>query len=174
MPARPSPEALLVAAATGDRDAFAELYETAACRIHGVALAVLRDPREAEEVTREVLLQVWQQAARFDPARCSALAWVVALAHRRAVEVLRGRPAPSDQPPDQPSRPTQPVGAVPPAVAALTPFERSAVELAFFGGHTHTEVSRLQQAAPGTAGQRIRDGLARLRDSLPTDVAGLA
>src|SRR6476620_3861803 len=67
--------------ANGDADAFAELYDRTSARVHGMVLRVLRDPGYAEETTQEVFLQAWRTASNFDPARGSALSWLMTLAH---------------------------------------------------------------------------------------------
>ena len=86
-------DALLTAASTGDQASFTALYDALGARVHGLAARVLRDPHQAEEVTQEVFLQVWQTADRFDPARGSARSWVLTLAHRRAVDRVRSSEA---------------------------------------------------------------------------------
>ena len=75
--------------ARGDESAFAAVYDATAARVHGLVLRVIRDPAQAEEVTQETFLEAWRIASRFDPDRGSALAWLLTLAHRRAVERLR-------------------------------------------------------------------------------------
>lgn len=176
-----TPEALLVAAASGEEAAFAELYNALASRVHGLALRILRDVHLAEEVTQEVFLQVWQRSRAFDPARGSALAWVMTLAHRRAVDRVRataaGRRRDADHAEDESrwapydetaarAHASFEAEAVRAALADLVPAQRRAVELAYFGGHTHTEISHLMGCPVGTAKGRVRDGLARLRDAL--------
>lgn len=177
-PARAAEE-LLVATGQGDVDAFATLYEILAPRVYGLVLRTLRDRHEAEEVAQEVLLQVWQTADRFDPARGSARSWVMTLAHRRAVDRVRSgagsrrRDAAHAVSLDLPAYDETAAAAhasldaqlVRAALAGLTPLQRQAVELAYFGGYTHQEVSRLLRVPLGTAKARIRDGLLRLRDS---------
>lgn len=173
-------EDLLVATGHGDQVAFAALYEILAPRVFGLVLRTLRDRHEAEEVAQEVLLQVWQSASRFDPARGSARSWAMTLAHRRAVD--RVRSAAGSRRRDTAHALTQDVPAydetaavahasldaelVRSALDTLTPLQRQAIELAYFGGYTHQEVSRLLRVPLGTAKARIRDGLLRLRDGL--------
>ncbi len=173
-------EALLVAAAAGDQPAFAEVYDVTASRVYGVVLRVLRDAHQAEEVTQEVYLQLWQNAQRFDPDRGSALSWVMTLAHRRAVDrvrssagvrrrdtehVERNHEAPYDETAAS-ALASLDAQRVRVALATLAPAQREALELAYFGGHTHAEVSALTKVPLGTAKSRIRDGLVRLRDTL--------
>ena len=86
---------LLARCARADEQAFAELYDATARRVHGLVLRVVRDPSQAEEVTQEVYLQVWRTATRFDAQKGSALSWLMTLAHRRAVDRVRSAEAAS-------------------------------------------------------------------------------
>jgi RNA polymerase sigma-70 factor (ECF subfamily) len=83
--------------ARGDEQAFAALYDATSARVHGLVLRVVRDPAQSEEVTQEVFLQVWRTAARYDESKGSALAWLMTLAHRRAVDRVRAAEAGSRQ-----------------------------------------------------------------------------
>ena len=76
---------LLRRSARGDEAAFAELYDATSRRLYGMVLRVVRDHAMSEEVTQEVYLDVWRQSARFDPARGSAMSWLLTIAHRAAV-----------------------------------------------------------------------------------------
>ena len=80
---------LVALSARGHQDAFAELYDLTAARIHGVVLRVLRSADHAAEVTQEVFLEVWRQAARYSPEKGSVLAWMTTMAHRRAIDRVR-------------------------------------------------------------------------------------
>ena len=93
--AAPEPDAapdlneLLVRVGRGDEQAFAQVYDELGASVFGLARRVIRDPARAEEVAQEVFIQVWQSAARYDPARGNAKSWVLTLAHRRAVDAVR-------------------------------------------------------------------------------------
>lgn len=178
--AGPDLAALLQRSARGDRAAFAELYEASAARVHGLALRVVRDPAQAEEVTQEAFLEIWRTASRYDPSRGSAVSWLLTIAHRKAVDRVRsaeaaGRRESTYHHQNQTVEVDTTVEAataslearrVRAALQALTPVQREAIELAYFGGYTHTEVASLLDLPVGTAKTRIRDGLIRLRDTI--------
>ncbi|TQM65106.1 RNA polymerase sigma-70 factor (ECF subfamily) [Humibacillus xanthopallidus] len=179
-PARIDLERLLRRSAAGDEDAFAELYDAVSSRLYGLVRRVLRDPAQSEEVAQEVFLDIWRQSARFDPARGSALSWMLTIAHRRAVDRVRSAEASrqrddtygtSNQDVDHDSTSEAVVERldaerVHRALATLTEAQRQALELAYLSGYTHTEVATMLDLPLGTAKTRIRDGLIRLRDTL--------
>jgi RNA polymerase sigma-70 factor (ECF subfamily) len=171
---------LLRLSARGDEAAFARLYDTTSARVYGLSLRIVRDPAQAEEVAQESFLEIWRTAARFDPARGSAIAWMLTIVHRKAVDRVRSAEASSRRDTTYHSQ-NQPVAhdataeaaqaslearRVRGALAALTEVQREAVELAYFGGYTHTEVATMLDLPVGTAKTRIRDGLIRLRDTM--------
>jgi RNA polymerase sigma-70 factor (ECF subfamily) len=178
--AAPDLSDLLRRSARGDEQAFAALYDATAPRVHGLVLRVIRDPAQAEEVTQETYLEVWRTATRFDPDRGSALSWLMTLAHRRSVDRVRSAEAASrrdtsyhDQtrPVDHDATAEAATAAlearrVRQALQALTAVQREAIQLAYFGGYTHTEVATMLDLPVGTAKTRIRDGLIRLRDAM--------
>jgi RNA polymerase sigma-70 factor (ECF subfamily) len=127
-----------------------------------------------------VYLQAWRTASRYDEQKGSALSWLMTLAHRRAVDRVRSAEAASRQDTTYHQR-TQVVPhdttaeaaetsiearRVRTALAELTTVQREALELAYFGGYTHTEVATMLDLPVGTAKTRIRDGLIRLRDAM--------
>ncbi|WP_239078773.1 ECF RNA polymerase sigma factor SigK [Cellulomonas marina] len=176
-------DALLLACADGDQDAFARLYDEIGRSVYGTCLGVLRDPDHAAEVTQEVWLEVWRTAARFDPTLGSARTWTVTLAHRRAVDRVRATQAQRDR--DQ--RVLDASGEVEVDVVveeveqglevegvrrcldALTPRQRGAIVLAYYGGRSYREVADELEVPLPTVKTRIRDGLLRLRDCLEVD-----
>ncbi|WP_377639993.1 ECF RNA polymerase sigma factor SigK [Oryzobacter terrae] len=171
---------LLRRSARGDEDAFARLYDATSRRLFGLVLRVVRDHAMSEEVTQEVYLDVWRQCARFDADRGSAISWLMTIAHRAAVDRVRSSEASrrrddahaaSHQDIDfdttaEAAQASLEAQRVRRALSTLTDAQRSAVELAYLGGYTHTEVARLLDLPLGTAKTRIRDGLIRLRDTL--------
>jgi RNA polymerase sigma-70 factor (ECF subfamily) len=176
----PALAALLRQSARGDEQAFASLYDATSSRVHGLVLRVIRNPAQAEEVTQEVFLQVWRTAARYDESKGSALSWLMTLAHRRAVDRVRAAEAVSRQDTSyhqnshtvdhdataEAAEASMEARRVRSALAELTPVQRQALELAYFGGYTHTEVATMLDLPVGTAKTRIRDGLIRLRDAM--------
>ncbi|MCH1867968.1 ECF RNA polymerase sigma factor SigK [Nocardioides sp. CFH 31398] len=171
---------LLQRSSRGDHAAFGELYDATAARVHGLALRVVRDPAQAEEVTQEAYLETWRTASRFDPAKGSALSWMMTIVHRKAVDRVRSAEASTRRDLTYHHRTSTPehdstaeaahasleAHRVRSALAALTDVQREAVELAYLGGYTHTEVAQLLDLPLGTAKTRIRDGLIRLRDAM--------
>lgn len=171
---------LLHRCSLGDEIAFASLYDATSGRVHGLVRRVVRDPDQAQEVTQEAFLQIWRTSTRFDPARGAALSWILTLAHRRAVDRVRSAEAAHQRDLTYARRTEErPVDStaeqvhadldrarVRAALASLTEVQRQAVELAYFGGYTHTEVARMLDLPLGTAKTRIRDGLIRLRDAM--------
>lgn len=171
---------LLQRSSRGDEQAFAELYDATSARAYGLALRVVRNPAHAEEVLQEAYLDAWRTSARFEPGRGSAVGWLLTIVHRKAVDRVRSVEAASrrDATFERESRPVDhdqtaevahsslEAKRVRTAVATLTDVQREAVQLAYFGGYTHTEVATLLDVPVGTAKTRIRDGLIRLRDTM--------
>ncbi len=170
---------LLARVARGDREAFRCVCGELAGPVYGVIRQVLRDPAQSERVAQEALLEVWRTASRFDPARGSAPAWVLALAHRRAVDQGRFENASSRRL----RRAASPAGSDSGTMAevvdvtldrvrvlrcldALTELQRESIKLAYYRGYSGSQVAALLGVTPGTVPTRIRDGLIRMRDSL--------
>lgn len=183
VPAVPAAERLadlLRRSAKGDQIAFAELYDATQARVFGLAVRVVRDPAQAEEVTQEAFLEVWRTAGRFDSDKGSALSWLMTLCHRKAVDRVRSAESSTrrdttyhqqshtidiDSTADA-AQASMEAQRVRKAMASLTDVQREALELAYFGGYTHTEVAGILDIPVGTAKTRIRDGLIRLRDKM--------
>jgi RNA polymerase sigma-70 factor (ECF subfamily) len=171
---------LLRACGRGDQAAFARLFDATAARVVGLAVRVVRDPAQAEEVAQEAFLEIWRTSGRFDPAKGSPLGWLLTIVHRKAVDRVRSAEAATRRDTSYHQQ-NQPVAhdstaeaataslearRVRAALASLTPVQREALELAYFGGYTHTEVATMLDLPVGTAKTRIRDGLIRLRDTM--------
>jgi RNA polymerase sigma-70 factor, ECF subfamily len=80
---------MVEAVGRGDQVAFDRLYEHVAGRVYGLALQIVRNPAQAEEVTQEVLVELWRTASRYNQLRGSVMTWVMTIAHRRAVDRVR-------------------------------------------------------------------------------------
>jgi RNA polymerase sigma factor (sigma-70 family) len=172
-----SDEALVALVARADDSALAELYDRFGHVAYGLALRVVRDPALAEDAVQEAFLAVWRSAARFVPERAKASTWILTLVHRRAVDIVRR---------EEPRR-TEPLESAPQPSANLTEDEawlrlrrtrvqealrrlpdqqREALELAYFGGFTQSELADRLGEPLGTIKSRMFTGLARLRELL--------
>jgi RNA polymerase sigma-70 factor (ECF subfamily) len=175
---RPRLDDLLALVALGDEQAYEALYDQVGVWVLGVVRKVLRDPAQSEEVMQEVLLEVWRNASRFDPALGSAAAWVMTLAHRRAVDRVRSERSHTSRELRAATAVidyddvTEAVEAtldrerVRRCLISLTQLQRECVSLAYYGGYTYREVAELLGVPVGTVKTRMRDGLIRLRDCL--------
>ncbi|HVQ31974.1 MAG TPA: sigma-70 family RNA polymerase sigma factor [Vicinamibacteria bacterium] len=170
MPA-PDAQSLLRRLTGGDAAALGELYDRFAGLVNGLALRILRNTAEAEDVVQEVFVQVWRQAERFDPSRGSPEAWLCTIARTRALDRLRRRTArreeASEAAPGVSAAPrTEEALAVRKALEGLSADQRHALELAYYEGLTHTEIAARLGEPLGTVKTRIRTAMIRLRDVL--------
>ena len=178
---RPELDDLLAAVAKGDQAAFTDLYDRVGGQVYGLVRRVLRDPAQSEEITQEVLLEVWKTASRFDRSRGTPQSWIMTMAHRRAVDRVRSEQSARNRDNKVGVREAGNAGydevaeevevrmehqQVRQAMNSLTDLQREAVELAYYGGYTYREVADLLGAPLGTVKTRMRDGLIRLRDTL--------
>jgi RNA polymerase sigma-70 factor (ECF subfamily) len=171
---------LLKLSGRGDEAAFAELYDATSARAYGLAVRVVRDPSQAEEVTQEAFLEIWRTASRFDPDRGSAISWLLTIVHRKSVDRVRSAEASTRRDTTyhhsndtvehdstaEAAEASMEARRVRQALGSLTEVQREALELAYFKGYTHTEVATMLDLPLGTAKTRIRDGLIRLRDTM--------
>jgi RNA polymerase sigma-70 factor (ECF subfamily) len=172
-----SDEALVALAARGDDGALAELYDRFGHVAYGLALRIVRDPTLAEDAVQDAFLAVWRSAGRFVPERAKASTWILTLVHRRAVDIVRR---------EEPRR-TEPLETAPQTNAGLTEDEawlrlqrtrvqealrrlpdqqREALELAYYGGFTQSQLADRLGEPLGTIKSRMFAGLARLRELL--------
>ena len=175
-------DAVLSAVARGDREAFANLYDLVTPPVFGLIRRLVRDPSQSEEVTQEVMLEIWRNAARYDPGQGSAIGWILTIARRRAIDRVRSEQASRNRvekvAPTQIEREHDHVSeevlrssdrsAVSLALAGLGALQREAIELAFFGGLTQSEIAGRLEVPLGTIKTRIRDGMLRLQETLST------
>ena len=173
-------ESLLQRVANGDQGAFDSLYRAVAGSVFGLVRQVLRDPAQSEEVAQEVLIELWRTAARFDPGKASAMAWIHTLAHRRAVDRVRSAQASADREHHVGLRDRTPAfdevseqvehrmerERVRRCLDSLTEIQREAVTIAYYRGRTYRETAESLGVALGTVKTRMREDLIRLRDCL--------
>ena len=159
--------------------ALAEVYRRHGGAVYGLARRVLNDSAEAEDVTQEVFLRLWNEPGRYDPARGSLRSFLLAQSHARAVDAVRSTSSRRQRESRDALRTARGTydlqhevwdlamaDQVGHAMGALPEEERRAIELAYFDGHTYQEVARLLQQPEGTVKSRIRNGLRRMRAAL--------
>jgi RNA polymerase sigma factor (sigma-70 family) len=174
-----SDEALVALVARGDEDALAELYDRVGRIAYGLALRVLRDERHAEDAVQEAFLQVWRSAATFRAERAKASTWILTLVHRRAVDLVRREQRRQADPlTDDSASVTAPEETdeaawlrfererVQVALKQLPDVQREALELAYYGGFSQSELADRLGVPLGTIKSRMFAGLARLRELL--------
>lgn len=164
-----------------DADALAGLYDRHSARLMGLALRILGDTGEAEEVLQEVFLHVWRSADSFDRSRGSVLAWLLVATRSRAIDLLRARrPAAraglrsleevaepsSAQNVEADSEGREWEALCRAAIAELPPDQHRALKLAYFEGLTHNEIAERTGSPLGTVKTRIRLGLMKLRERI--------
>jgi len=176
-----SDASLAVAIGRYDQEALAETYRRHAGAVFGLASRLLNDRARAEEIVQEVFVRFWNEPLRFDPDRGSLRSFLLATTHGRAVDLIRAdvarrrreerdaqRTADSGYDLDREVWDLTLASHVRDAMSVLTEGERSAIELAYFGGMTYREVAARLGEAEGTVKGRIRAGLKRLRGELST------
>lgn len=173
-------DGLLRRVARGDQEAFADFYDATRARVYGLVARVLRDPGYSEETTQEVYLQVWRSAGAYDPASGTPLAWLLTLAHRRAVDRVRSEQAVTQRESrygattvetaaDQVSESviiSDERRQVAACVDGLTDLQRECINLAYYQGLTYAQVSERLSANLATVKSRMRDALNGLRNCL--------
>ncbi len=181
-PLQPSSDldALLRRVAHGDNAAFAAFYDQTKSRVYGLVTRVLRDAGYSEETTQEIYLEVWRTAAEFDSARGSALAWLLTMTHRRAIDRVRSEQAGTNRESRYGVANLEPASdvvaesaiagderrRVAQCLEGLTDTQRQCIELAYYGGLTYAEVSQRLAANLSTIKSRMRDALRGLRNCL--------
>jgi RNA polymerase sigma-70 factor (ECF subfamily) len=165
-----APDAALVAAlVVGDRDALAELYRRHGGTLLAVALRILGDRAEAEEIVHDVFVEAWRQAVQYDPARGSARAWLVTRARSRALDRVkapaRARRVAVESAPEPVAAEADPSDAsrVQRALASLPAEQRAVLELGYFEGLSSTEIAARLDIPVGTVKSRVAAALQRLR-----------
>ena len=170
-------EALIGRIADGDQTALAALYDRFGAIAFGLALRVARDSTFAEEAVQDAFLSVWRSASKFDRKRGSARTWLLMLVHRRAVDLVkrsaRRREQPVAIPPEEATvsiAESAEVRAerrrVQAALQGLPTRQRQALELAYYGGYSQSEIARMLSVPVGTIKSRMYGGLGQLREHL--------
>jgi RNA polymerase sigma factor (sigma-70 family) len=174
-----SDEALVALVARGEEGALAELYDRVGRIAYGLALRVLRDERHAEDAVQEAFLQVWRSAATFRAERAKASTWILTLVHRRAVDLVRreerrqAEPLTDETVLGQAPEDTEEAAwlrfereRVQAALRQLPDVQREALELAYYGGFSQSELAERLGVPLGTIKSRMFAGLSRLRELL--------
>jgi len=173
-----SDEALVALAARSEQAALGELYDRYGRAAYGLALRVLRDESLAEDAVQDAFLSVWRTASRFVPERGTASTWILTLVHRRAVDVVRREQRRRTDPLERAPEPISGGGVeeeawvrlqrerVQAALSQLPDQQREALELAYYGGFTQSELAERLGQPIGTIKSRMFAGLARLRELL--------
>jgi RNA polymerase sigma-70 factor (ECF subfamily) len=155
-----------------------QLYDTHHRQAIGLAYRILGDMGDAEEVVQEVFLAAWRSGHTYDPSRGTTQTWVLSMVRNRSIDVLRARKRRPVQPlvegldpPDASDVPSQAVSNVDAetarvALASLPPDQKEVIELAYFGGLSHSEIATQLAAPLGTVKGRIRLGLDHLRTAM--------
>jgi RNA polymerase sigma-70 factor (ECF subfamily) len=171
---------------TRDAGSLQTLYDESSRVLYSLALRVLNDREDAEEVILDVYQQVWKAVDRYDPARGTVLAWLAVMTRHRAIDRLRqsnvrrtreipveaaaeaasGSPAPEAETILEQRR-----RLIREAMGTLAPEQREPIELAFFSGMSHSEVAETLGAPLGTIKTRIRTGMQKLRKALPAELS---
>jgi RNA polymerase sigma-70 factor (ECF subfamily) len=167
--------------ARGEHGALAELYDRHGRLVYSLALRVLRDQGDAEDVVQEVFSQAWRQASRYESTRGTVIGWLMNLTRSRAIDRLRSRRVRPETGADDMEAAQMPDLAPPiddqlvltdqaerirAAVEQLSLLQRVAIELAFYEGLTHVEIAERLELPLGTVKTRIRQGLSKLKERL--------
>ena len=178
---RQADQASLGRIARGDQAAFAELYDRHARLIYSLALRILRDRADAEDVVQEVFAQVWAQAGRYDASRGAVAGWMLMLTRSRAIDRLRAKRARPEAATDANAAESvmdltaaqdlellsaEQVTRLQRALKELPDAQRTALELAYYEGLTHVEVAARLAEPLGTVKTRIRQAVIKLREAL--------
>lgn len=176
-----SDEAVLALIARSDEQALAELYRRFGPLAYGLAFRILRDDALAQDAVQEGFLAVWRSAGRFTAERAKPSTWLLTLVHRRAVDLVRREERRRTEPLQPETEPADTEAAdeaelatqrqtIREALRQLPPEQREAIELAYYGGYTQSELADRLGQPLGTIKSRMFTGLARLRDELGEDV----
>jgi len=179
-----SDEAVIALIARSDEQALGELYDRFGRVAYGLALRILRDDALAEDAVQEAFLSAWRRADTFMPERAKASTWLLTIVHRRAVDLVRREErrraepieAAGDRPSDGPAEDLVWLRyereRVQAALRQLPDQQREALELAYYGGFTQSELAERLGQPIGTIKSRMFSGLGRLRELLAEPESG--
>lgn len=176
---------LLAGMARGEKDALARLYDSLSRPLYSLAYRIVNDSAEAEDVVQDVFLQMWQKAKTYDTTRGSVFGWAATLTRNRSIDRVRMRKRRgellAESAPDLQPAPLsgdvdssgslwiqEKARAVRSALEQLAPDQQKAIELAFFSGLTQLQIADKLKEPLGTIKARIRRGLLKLRETLPS------
>ena len=175
---------LLSRVAKGEQQAFSQLYDLSSPLLYSLALRILDNPDESEQLLHDIYLDLWRKVSRYDVGRGTPIAWLITLTRTRALERLRVRgtrtlphngrppdlshsmamgeqdPTPFDAQADQELR-----QLVNTAIAGLPPAQQQTIELAYYDGLSHAEIAITLNEPLGTVKTRLRLGMSKLRES---------
>ena len=171
---------LIQRAMVGDQGAFAALYEATSKVVFGLVLRIVAERATAEEVLLDVYTQAWRQANNYDSSRGSPLAWLMTIARSRAIDRLRSNRQDQNKEtidestnlvsssisPEEASVMSERQRLVRSALDSLVPEQREVLELAYYGGLSHTEIAEKTGHPLGTVKTRTRLGMMKLREML--------
>jgi RNA polymerase sigma-70 factor (ECF subfamily) len=175
---------LLARVVKGDQQAFSQLYDHSSTLLYTLALRILGNREEADELLQDVYLEVWRKVSRYDVGRGTPVAWLITLTRSRAIDRLRARaargqqamtsleegltpqirdlgPSPFETQADQELR-----MAVGTAMTSLPPAQQQAIEMAYYEGLSHVEIATKLNQPLGTIKTRIKLGMSKLRETL--------
>ena len=166
--------------AAREPSAAEELYARFASRIYGLGIVMLGNEGSAQDLVQDTFVKLWRTADRFDAGRGTLETWVLLVARSLAIDALRRRvlearslerigipaEASGEPSPEEAAETVDLADRARRAMADLSPGQRAALELAYFGGKTSAEVAELEGIPIGTAKTRIRTALLRLREAL--------
>jgi RNA polymerase sigma-70 factor (ECF subfamily) len=168
---------LVSALIAGDEQAMARIYDNYSSLVYSVALRVCGESGAAEDILQEVFMQLWRNPAAFDSRRGSLPAWLAVITRHRAIDALRKRRPESDLEDVVVSSSTNlaneternlTVEKIRETLGGMPPAQRTALEMAFFEGLTHSEIAAKTGEPLGTIKTRIRSGLLALREAVST------
>jgi RNA polymerase sigma-70 factor, ECF subfamily len=170
-----------------DPGAFAVLYDRHGGAAYSLSYRIVGDRAAAEEVTQEAFISVWRSGARFDPTRGSVRSWLLSVVRNRAIDFLRSRAGkapklsfdddsvleqrPAEERTDEEAMRRETAAELRGAIGKLPGEQSKVIELAYFGGFSHSEISRMLNLPMGTVKGRMRLGLEKIRGDLAEGLA---